>query len=100
MKVKEHVAVAENLKKRINETTMNSNLKTPSSTENASISSSTIDDDNRMFIYVSEYKFLSPGFLVNLNKDNELVTAYEHCSNGNQLVNKILFVLRKKNEYR
>ncbi|CAF3711691.1 unnamed protein product [Rotaria sordida] len=62
MKVKQGVVVAEDLKKRIKETTTNSGL-TPS------LTTTTID----------------------INNDKELFDAYQHCLNGNQLMNAFMF---------
>jgi len=97
MKVKQGLIVAESLKKRIRETRTNSRLTpspSPPTTATSSLSSPSINPhDNRKFNHKSEYEIIHFVFLVDLNNstDKELIDAYQHCLNGNQLVNINIF---------
>ncbi|CAF0922286.1 unnamed protein product [Rotaria sp. Silwood1] len=74
MKVKQGVVVAEDLKKRIKEATTNSE-STPSVTTTSLLPSPST----------------SPSDDLDLNNDKELFDAYQHCLNGNQLMNAFMF---------
>jgi hypothetical protein len=88
MKVTQGVQVAEGLKKRIRETTTNSGFTPPATT--SSLSSPTLTHTNdRKCNHNSEYEMIDFIVLVDLNNDKELSDAYQHCLNGNQLVNRI-----------
>ncbi|CAF2803364.1 unnamed protein product [Rotaria sp. Silwood2] len=74
MKVKQGVVVAEDLKKRIKEATTNSESTSPLTTTSLLPSPS-----------------MSPCDDLDLNNDKELFDAYQHCLNGNQLMNVFMF---------
>ncbi len=93
MKIKQGVIVAENLKKRIRETTnTNSGLTPPNSTCLSSPSPSIIPHDDcklKNKFYYFEILFFFLFVVVDLNNDKVLFDAYQHCLNGNQLVRNI-----------
>jgi hypothetical protein len=74
MKVKQSLAAAETLKKRMRD--MNS---TP-----APVVSTSASSDNCKFVINKFPQTFS--FIVDLKNDKELNQAYQHCLNGNQLV--------------
>ncbi len=90
MKIRQGVLIAENLKKRIRDTTTtitNSGLTPPSSTSSLASPSITHHDDRKNWrINLTIFLFF---FVVDLNNDKELFDAYQHCLNGNQLVRNI-----------